>query len=177
MIGDRQGVLRVTNRISAVTPRRFVYLDGEPPRLRKDVRRRVRQGQARLAGAGLEPEYRFGSDPREEDVLRWEITAAYEARNAETGRPAGRIPLDELYDRAREVPVLRIDGKLAAWALGTWTWRVYRVLAGQMVPGFGEYYPGRLLEARLVDRCAGDPRWSWLDWGRQHPEALVTVVS
>lgn len=150
-----------------------VSLAGGYPALRRDIRRNLRRGWRELAADGLEAQVAFvplAADPE----LRHEITAAYLARTAAAGRPVSLDGLTGAWETATEAAVLRTGGKLAAWLLAAPAPQAYRVLGGQMVPGFERYRPGRILEAMTLARVmlAG---WDRVDWGPGHPESLIAV--
>jgi Acetyltransferase (GNAT) domain len=160
------------------------------PRFRKDIRRRLRQSSERIVcqygvrNARLRTE----CDPDAIAALHDEIAGAYIARNLITGRVTSLGGLDKLYAQASEVTTLRVDGKLAAWVLATPDAAALKVLAGQLVPGFEDIFPGRLIEAHLIARAMTEPlprRW-WRPWsGRayaivswgspDHADALIAV--
>jgi hypothetical protein len=148
------------------------------PRFRRDIRRRLRQGSDRMTArygvrSGL---LRTDRDPAAVAALRTEITSAWLARNLDAGRDTSRAAWDELYDLAREVVTLRVGGELAAWVLARPGDISLDVLAGQMVPGFEDLFPGRAVEAFLVTRAVTDRRHEILSWGDgSHPGSLIAV--
>jgi hypothetical protein len=157
-----------------VTAGRVVWVGGSYPRLRRDITRNLRRGSAELAAAGYRARVRFDRHPDALAVQRPDIAQAYKERNAAAWRDIDEDWFDTTWAQAAELATLRIGGQLAAWALGQDGPSVYRVLAGQMVPGWERYRPGRLLEAVLVARVATDPAFPVLDWGPGHPGALLT---
>jgi Acetyltransferase (GNAT) domain len=158
-----------------VTGGRYVWTAGRYPQLRRDRRRRLRQGGAELAADRCHARIRFERNPDALAMQRPEITQAYKQRNADAGRDIDEDWLDRAWAAAGELATLRIGGQLAAWDLAVPGPVVYRVLAGQMVPGFERYRPGQLLEAALVARVVTDPAFPVLDWGPGHPGALLTA--
>ena len=172
----------------------FVNLTRGHPRYRKDVRRNLRKGSARIAaryGVGR-ARFTVTRDPAAITALRDEVTAAHAARCAAAGRAFREKAWRRKYRRSREVVTLRIGGKLAAWVLVRPSLDALQVLAGQMVPGFEDLFPGRLVEAFLIARALTEPprHWWWhrfrpprwyarrydvLLWGRGHPETLITA--
>jgi hypothetical protein len=150
---------------------RVVWLDGAYPALSGDITRNLRKGSRALAAARLRARVRFDHPA----AYQAEITRAWEARCAQAGRDADRQEWRGVWAQATELATLRIGGQLAAWALGRATPPAYAVLAGQMVPGFERYRPGRLLEAALLGRVLTDPACCLVDWGEGHPEALLTA--
>jgi hypothetical protein len=152
----------------------YTCVDVGYPGLRKDIRRRVRQGAARIGADRVRAVVKFESGLAAVEALRDEVSWAYAHRNLMAGRRLDLAAWDEVYGRADEVATLRIDSKLAAWDLAAFSGSSYEVLAGQMVPGFEQYSPGRLLEAVLLARVLTDPRWLRVDWGRGNERALIT---
>ena len=142
-----------------------VSLEAGYPPLRRDIRRNLRQGAAALAADRVTARITF-SPP--EPVLLAELAGAYAARNALAGRVTDWCWWASACDTATEAGVLRIGGKLAAWTLAESAGPVLRVLAGQMVPGWERYRPGRLLEAVLLARAVTAGH-AWVDWGYGHP--------
>lgn len=150
-----------------------ILLVDQPPRLGRSVRRRLGQSARLLTARGLTAGITY--EPPTARLLA-ELAGAYAARNADAGRVVDWAWWATSCQLATEAGTLRIGGLLAAWTLG---WRVppdYRVLAGQMVPGYAEYFPGRWLEADLIGRLAADPDIAVLDWGPGHPETLLAVT-
>jgi hypothetical protein len=159
------------------------------PRLSRSIRRRLKQG-----GTAMHDRYGTRSgrlstvrDPAAIAALRAEITDAWVSRNLQAGRDTHLAAWDELYGRAREVTTLRVDGKLAAWVLARPGAASLQVLAGQMVPGFEELFPGRITEAYLIARALDDqrparwwrlpePRYATISWGDgTHAGSLIAV--
>lgn len=178
---------------------RYVWLAGDYPRLSRDIRRNLRTAAARLTG-------RHAAITLTQDPAAWgaawpAVSAAWRARCEDRGRPADLGRFRITWCQASELAVLTVAGELAAWALADPQPGAYRVLAGQMTPGFAAYRPGRVLEAVMVARAqSGAPPWDdlpaevaavtaavriglgdgewkphpWIDWGEGHPEALLT---
>lgn len=105
-----------------------------------------------------------------------EVARAYVDRNVDKKRPVRLYEFHRLFYSAGALAVLRIGGDLAAWDLFSFDGDGIRVLAGQMVPGFREYRPGRLLEMWLVARARTDPGCRVVDWGDGHAESLLAMA-
>ena len=177
----------VATQSRSVTPAgRVVPLRRGFPELRPDIWRNLRRAAKRLAAGRVTARVTFYDCPGAVPGLYDEITGAWRDRCLHAGRPADLTGWVATWRSATACAVLRIDGKLAAWLLaapaeGWWRRlarrRVYLVLAGQMVPGFEAYRPGRLLEWHvLAAALAGG--YHRLDWGSDtHPEALITAPS
>jgi hypothetical protein len=163
--------------------RHVLRLDGGHPPLRKDIRRNLRAGSARLRADHARAVVRFTVGRAELEALRGEITAAWEARNLDRDRPLDRAGWERIWRRTAEAGTLRVGGKLAAWTLAgrarPWWRRLlrrrarYPVLAGQLAPGGEPYRAARLLEHALIGRVLTDSRFAVIDWGRGHPGALI----
>jgi hypothetical protein len=142
-----------------------------PPAYRRDVRRNLRRGQARIAAAGLTPVYTFQPpDPR----LLAELAGAYAARCAAAARPVDWCWWATTAELATETGIMRLGGRLAAWTLHTARGTVLRVLAGQMVTEFAWCFPGRLHEHQLITR-ARQAGYTAIDWGPGHPAAVIAA--
>jgi hypothetical protein len=154
--------------VLAMTDTNLLTLD-RPPAYSRHVRRNLRRGRARIAAGGLTPVYTF---PPPDPPLLAELAGAYAARCAAAGRPVDWCWWATACDLATETGVLRVGGHLAAWTLHAPRGTVLRVLAGQMVTRFAWCFPGRLLEAELIDR-ARQAGYTTIDWGPGHPSAVI----
>jgi hypothetical protein len=145
------------------------------PRLRRDVRRRLRQGSAALAADRLRARISFTPLDGDARDLYAGICSAYVRRNEAAGRPVDLAGFGVAWGRATEAGTLRIGGKLAAWLLAVPGPDAYLVLAGQMAPGWERYRPGRLLEAVMLGRALA-AGYRWVDWGSdRHASSLIAV--
>lgn len=153
----------------------YVWTAGRYPGLAGNITRNLRRGAAALAAERARATVRFDRHPDALAAQRPEIAQAYKQRNADTGRDVDEDWFDRAWAAAGELATLRVGGQLAAWALARPAPPVYRALAGQMVPGWERYRPGRILEAVLVARVVTDPAFPLLDWGPGHPAALLTA--
>jgi hypothetical protein len=69
---------------------------------------------------------------------------------------------------------LQIDGELAAYTLGVFDGRAYRLLEGRFISAWARYSPGRLLEAQVVARAFNEPAITTFDWMTSvAPETLL----
>lgn len=154
----------------------FIHLDGDAPRLSRSTRRRLRDAEDLIRQRGIYREIRFDYDPRHIAGLRRDVTAAYKTRNLDAGRPIDLAAWKATHERATVMATLWLDGRIAAWDLAAPDPPGYLILAGQMVPGFDEYEPGRMLEKALIEYVFADPAYLWIDWGSpEHADTLIAV--
>jgi Acetyltransferase (GNAT) domain len=145
------------------------------PALPGDVLRNLRKAARRLERDGVTEMIRFWTSAADLARFRPLITAAWIARNRAAGRPTEPEDWEPLYDQAAEVATLELDGQLAAWELAAVDPPAYVILAGQMVPGWERYRPGRLLEEAVIRRAL-DLGYDCIDWGSSdHAGALIAV--
>jgi hypothetical protein len=154
----------------------YLILTRGYPRFQRSIRRRLRQGSDRMAQAYGTRSGRLHTDtsPAAVAALRAEITDAWLDRNLQAGRDADLAAWHELYDRAREVTTLRVGGKLAAWVIARPRPASLEVLAGQLVPGYEDLFPGRAVEAHLIARAMTDTRP--LRWWQREPEFRYATI-
>lgn len=155
---------------------RYVRVDGPaPPGLAKDPARNLVRAEENLKRDGriAVPDVVHGQYQMRPYLPV--IRRLYAERNLDAGREADIRDFRRTFHAAGELAMLIIDGDIAAWDLLRRESGTYRVLAGQMVPGYEDYRPGIMLEAWLLERAWRNPFVTWLDWGDGHPESLLKL--
>jgi Acetyltransferase (GNAT) domain len=148
------------------------------PEVSPDVARNLAAGMKALNRAGLRAVPLLLQGPGEMRPLRSEVAGAYVVRNTRA-RPPRPVRLHEFYQTfysSGALATLRIRGRLAAWDLLSFEGDVMRVHAGQMVPGFEKYRPGRLLESWLLAKARNHLGCALVDWGEGHTESLLAMA-
>ena len=160
----------------AVRTAPYVHLAAGYPPLSRDIWRNLCKASRRLIQDRVTDVIRFWTGATDLERLRPVITEARAARLKDAGRPDDPEAWERLYDAAGQVVTLELDGFLAAWELAAPDPPAFRVLAGQMVPGWERYRPGRLLEEAVLRRVLEDPAYTYVDWGSwEHAGALIAV--
>jgi Acetyltransferase (GNAT) domain len=155
---------------------RWVRVDGpKAPELAKDLARNLAKAEDALKRDGriAVPDVVHGQHQMQ-SYYSW-VAHLYTVRNVEAGRLVNGAQFGQLYREAGELAIMFIDGDIAAWNLLRQEDDVYKVLAGQMAPGYEAYRPGMMLEAWLLKRAWRNPFVAWLDWGDDHPESLLKL--
>ncbi len=151
------------------------------------TRRTLRKARNRMAADGLTCQIDFLRDGDEVESLLPEMTELYRDRDHEgsrtssldtaVGREIWRRRILGLLGAGRaEVATLRLDGDLAAYALGTWDAGWYGIPEGRFRTSYARYAPGRVLEAAVVQRMLDDPEMVGVDWlSAVAPETLIAA--
>jgi hypothetical protein len=157
--------------------------------LSSNVRRTLRKAKNRIDKDGHSMTVHFTTDATEIGSVIPQLERVHRERDHAHGRPSDldddrgrrlwRIRLRELaVANSLELATLRIDGELAAHALGVTDHPSYRVLEGRFVTDWGRYAPGRLLEAHVLKRVLEDELFTTLDWMTSvAPEKLLAANS
>jgi hypothetical protein len=154
---------------------RYVRVDGARPELAKDPARNLAKAEDNLKRDGrlAVPDVMHGQHAMRPYYAQ--LADLYALRNLDAGRLVRWREFRLRFESAGELAVMLIDGEIAAWDLLRQEGGTYRVLAGQMVPGFEDYRPGTMLEDWLLERAWRNPFVTWLDWGEGHPEKLLKL--
>jgi CelD/BcsL family acetyltransferase involved in cellulose biosynthesis len=154
-----------------------------------NLRRTLQKRRNRIRRAGLTAEIDHVGDPTEIRELLPELASlrrrrmlSFGGRDEPTSRPARfrATVLARLADEgAVEVTTLRLDGELAAYAIGLLDGRCYRLWETHFEPTRGWFGVGLLVQAAMLERVLADPRFVECDLERgldQHKLQLTRTV-
>lgn len=144
------------------------------PRVRKNARSITRRAVNRLAREGIRLTVERYQDADEVQAVLPEIARVRASRDRDKAResdhldPAARgfwyeaLPL--LASRGElEVTTVRLDGRLAAYAVALLDSPAYRSWDTRITPELQGFAPGHLLRTALLEQLHMDPRWSEFD--------------
>ncbi|MDH3683197.1 MAG: GNAT family N-acetyltransferase [Acidimicrobiia bacterium] len=143
--------------------------------LSKSMRKQIRRAERRISNDGRDMAIAFDRGQAISMELIDEVESVHVARdrdarrNSDLDRPSEREFWRRVVEAADgnwevEIATLRLDGELAAYVVALLDGDTYRVYDGRMSTKFGDYSPGRIIEAEALHRAMTDPRFAVLDW-------------